>query len=258
MKVKDILEKWDKHGMQLVPTVAGQRITVEAQQQLHDYLRGTKNEDEEIPVCWVHMSTFVDHGAIIGADTHVWHFGHIMGEGVIGSRCNIGQNVFVDNNAVIENDCKIQNNVSVYKCVMIKSDVFVGPSAVFTNVLNPRSKIKRDVSEYSSTLVADGATIGANATVICGAQIGRYAMVGAGATVGGRKEVPDYAIVYGDPLRVHGYMCECGEVLERTSPETLETAGRYVRTSHAEDYDTQCSECSARYRLDLYSTRDAS
>ena len=159
---------------------------------------------------FVHETSRVDDGCVIGAGTKIWHFSHIMSGCVIGKRCNIGQNVVVSPDVILGNGVKIQNNVSVYTGVICEDDVFLGPSCVFTNVINPRAFISRK-DEFRRTLVKHGASIGANATIICGHTIGRYAMVGAGSVVTG--DVPDYALVYGVPARGHGYMCQCGNRL---------------------------------------------
>ena len=143
----------------------------------------------------------------IGEGTKIWHFSHIMSEAKIGKGCTIGQNVMIAPSVFIGNNVKIQNNVSVYEGVVIEDDVFLGPSMVFTNVTNPRSFISRR-DEFRRTLVKKGATIGANATIICGNIIGKYAFVGAGAVV--TKDVPDYALVVGNPARITGWMCACG------------------------------------------------
>lgn len=156
---------------------------------------------------FVHESSFVDEGAIIGEGTKIWHFCHIMKDAVIGKGCNLGQNVFVASRVTIGNNVKIQNNVSVYTGVQIEDDVFLGPSMVFTNVVNPRSEVNRK-DEYQPTLVKRGASIGANATIVCGVTLGRYAFIGAGAVV--TKDVPDYALVYGNPGKIQGWMCRCG------------------------------------------------
>jgi UDP-2-acetamido-3-amino-2,3-dideoxy-glucuronate N-acetyltransferase len=156
---------------------------------------------------FIHPSAIIDDGARIGQGTYVWHFTHIMPKATIGSNCNLGQNVFIDNDVNIGNGVKIQNNVSVYKGVIIEDDVFLGPSAVFTNVINPRSFISRK-SEFKSILVRKGATIGANATIVCGVEIGQYALVGAGSVV--TKNVPPFAIFYGNPARQKGWVSRAG------------------------------------------------
>ncbi len=161
---------------------------------------------------FVHESSFVDDGAVIGRDTKIWHFSHIMSGAHIGERCSIGQNVNVGGRAVIGNGVKVQNNVSIYDDVIIEDDVFCGPSCVFTNVINPRAFVERK-DEYKTTLVKKGASIGANATIVCGVTLGRYCFVGAGAVV--TKDVPDYALVYGSPAKQRGWICECGEKLEK-------------------------------------------
>ncbi len=155
----------------------------------------------------IHSTAIVDEGAIIGEGTCIWHFCHIMPGAVIGINCNLGQNVFVDNNAIIGNGVKIQNNVSVYNSVTIEDDVFVGPSVVFTNVINPRAFIERK-DEFKVTSVRKGATIGANATILCGVEIGEYAMIGAGAVV--TKNVEAYAVVVGNPGTPVGWVNKDG------------------------------------------------
>ena len=159
---------------------------------------------------FVHPSSYVDEGCDIGAGTKIWHFSHIMSGCTIGERCNIGQNVVISPGVRLGEGCKIQNNVSVYTGVECEDGVFLGPSCVFTNVINPRAFIERK-SEYRRTVVKKGASIGANATIVCGHDIGRYAFVGAGSVV--TKNVPDYAMVYGSPAKVQGYVCQCGEKL---------------------------------------------
>jgi UDP-2-acetamido-3-amino-2,3-dideoxy-glucuronate N-acetyltransferase len=157
---------------------------------------------------FIHESSYLDEPSKIGAGTKVWHFSHIMSNCVIGERCNIGQNVVISPGVILGNGVKIQNNVSVYTGVICEDDVFLGPSCVFTNVINPRSFIERK-SEYKDTRISKGASIGANATIICGNNIGKYALIGAGAVV--TKDIPDYALVVGNPGQIIGYVCECGE-----------------------------------------------
>jgi UDP-2-acetamido-3-amino-2,3-dideoxy-glucuronate N-acetyltransferase len=156
---------------------------------------------------FAHPSAFVDEGSVIGDGTKIWHFCHVMSGARIGRGCNIGQNVVVSPRVVIGDNVRIQNNVSVYTGVTLEDDVFCGPSMVFTNVVNPRSHISRK-DEYRSTVVRRGATLGANSTILCGHTIGRYAFVGAGAVV--IRDVPDYALVVGNPGRIAGWMCQCG------------------------------------------------
>jgi len=156
---------------------------------------------------YVHPSSFVDEPCVIGNGTRIWHFSHIMSGSKIGDHCNIGQNVLISPDVVIGNNVKVQNNVSVYTGVKVEDDVFLGPSMVFTNVINPRSFISRK-DEFMETIVGKGASIGANSTVICGNNIGDYAFVGAGAVV--TKDIPDYALAYGNPAKIEGRICECG------------------------------------------------
>jgi len=160
---------------------------------------------------FIHESSYVDDGATVGDGTKVWHFCHVMPGAVIGERCSLGQNVVVMPGTRIGNNVKIQNNVSIYEGVELEDDVFCGPSMVFTNVINPRSHVSRK-AEYQRTLVRRGATIGANATVVCGVTLGEYAFVGAGAVV--TKDVKSFALVTGVPARQVGWMCRCGERLD--------------------------------------------
>jgi UDP-2-acetamido-3-amino-2,3-dideoxy-glucuronate N-acetyltransferase len=177
----------------------------------------------------VHQSAYVDEPCSIGEGTKVWHFSHIMRGATIGRGCTIGQNVLVGPNVRIGNNVKIQNNVSVYEGVELEDDVFCGPSMVFTNVVTPRSGTPRNTSaDYLPTLVRRGATIGANATIVCGTTIGEFAFVGAGSVV--TRDVPPYALVYGNPARVHGYACECGAHLNfMDTIGSCESCGRLFR-----------------------------
>ena len=159
---------------------------------------------------FVHESSYVDEGAQIGSGTKIWHFSHVMQGARIGWRCTLGQNVFVARDVLIGNNVKIQNNVSVYKGVTLEDSVFCGPCMVFTNVYNPRANIRK-MDEVRPTLIKTGVSLGANCTIICGVNIGKYAFVGAGALV--NKNVPDYALVVGNPARRIGWVCQCGETL---------------------------------------------
>lgn len=160
---------------------------------------------------FIHNSAIVDQGAKIGAGSKVWHFCHIMSSAVLGENCSLGQNCFVADDVKLGDNVKVQNNVSIYKGVTCEDDVFLGPSMVFTNVINPRSHVIRK-NEYQSTLVKRGATIGANATIVCGITIGEYAFIGAGAVV--TKDVEPYALVVGNPARKIGYMDEEGNRID--------------------------------------------
>lgn len=181
---------------------------------------------------YVHPTAIIDEGCEIGEGTRVWHFSHIMPNCKIGQSCNIGQNVVVSPEVILGNNVKVQNNVSIYTGVVCEDDVFLGPSMVFTNVINPRSAINRK-NQYAKTYVGKGATIGANATVVCGHNIGKYAFIGAGAVV--TKEVRDYELVVGNPARQVGWMSEYGHRLKfdesgiATCPESKE---RYYLTDN--------------------------
>lgn len=175
---------------------------------------------------FAHETAIVDEGCKIGEGTKIWHFSHIMPNCTIGERCNIGQNVVVSPEVILGDNVKIQNNVSIYTGVICEDDVFLGPSMVFTNVINPRSAVNRK-DQYAKTIVRKGASIGANATIVCGHDIGKYAFIGAGAVV--TKTVPDFALVVGNPARQMGWMSEYGHRLEfdingfAICPESKET-----------------------------------
>lgn len=175
---------------------------------------------------FIHPSSYVDEPCSIGKGVNIWHFSHIMANSIIGERCNIGQNVLISSGVVLGNNVKVQNNVSIYEGVICEDDVFLGPSMVFTNVINPRSAVPRKHA-YKRTLVKKGASIGANATIVCGNEIGEYALIGAGAVV--TKNVLPYALVTGNPARQTGWVSEYGHKLhfneEGTAlcPETNET-----------------------------------
>ena len=178
---------------------------------------------------FVHPSSYVDDGVKIGRGTKIWHFCHILSGTVIGENCVVGQNCMIGPDVKVGDGCKIQNNVSLYKGVTLEDGVFCGPSCVFTNVINPRAFIERK-DEFKPTLVKKGATIGANATMVCGNTIGRYALIGAGSVV--TKDVPDYALVLGVPAKVVGWVCRCGTTLRLDS----QGLGR-------------CEYCGEKYRL---------
>jgi UDP-2-acetamido-3-amino-2,3-dideoxy-glucuronate N-acetyltransferase len=163
-----------------------------------------------MPDVFVHESSYVDAGAVVGAGTKIWHFCHVLPSAVIGEGCSLGQNVVVMNGVRIGSNVRIQNNVSVYEGVILEDDVFCGPSCVFTNVINPRAHVSRK-DEYRQTLVRRGTSIGANATIVCGVTLGEYSFVGAGAVV--TSDVPDFALMVGVPARRVGWMCRCGERL---------------------------------------------
>lgn len=176
----------------------------------------------------IHPTAIVDEGAHIGDSTKVWHFVHVCGQARIGGHCSLGQNVFVGNDVSIGNNVKIQNNVSVYDAVTLEDDVFCGPSMVFTNVINPRSHVVRK-SEYKRTIVRRGASIGANATIVCGVEIGEFAFIGAGAVV--TRDVPPFALMTGVPAKHTGWMCECGTKL------------------HFKLLKAKCSECGRGFEM---------
>ena len=176
---------------------------------------------------FVHESSYVDEGCEIGKGTKIWHFSHIMSNCKIGQNCNIGQNVVISPEVVLGNNVKIQNNVSIYTGVICEDDVFLGPSMVFTNVTNPRSAVNRR-GQYSKTVVKKGASIGANATIVCGHDIGKFAFIGAGAVV--TKDVPDYALIVGNPGKQIGWMSEYGHRLhfENGNARCMESGEKYL------------------------------
>ena len=182
--------------------------------------------NSNIKTYFVHESSYVDDGVEIGDGTNIWHFCHIISGTKLGERCNIGQNVVIGGNVIVGNGCKIQNNVSIYEGVELEDDVFCGPSMVFTNVFTPRSHVSRK-NEYLTTLVRKGATIGANATIVCGNEVGAFAFIGAGAVV--TKPVPAQALMVGNPAKQIGWMCQCGERLELTY---------------------HCQRCNSKYEID--------
>jgi UDP-2-acetamido-3-amino-2,3-dideoxy-glucuronate N-acetyltransferase len=181
----------------------------------------------------IHPSAIVDDGAQLGDGCRVWHFVHISAGARIGERCSFGQNVFVGNDVSIGHNCKIQNNVSVYDAVTLEDDVFCGPSMVFTNVYNPRSAVTRK-DEYRRTLIRQGATLGANSTIVCGTTVGRFAFVGAGAVI--NRDVPDFALMVGVPARQAGWMSRFGERLA-------------LPLTAAQPVEAVCPHTGDRYRL---------
>lgn len=185
---------------------------------------------------FVHSSSYVDEGCRIGVGTKIWHFSHIMSNAVIGDRCNIGQNVVVSPDVILGNNVKVQNNVSIYTGVICEDDVFLGPSMVFTNVYNPRSAVNRK-NEFRQTLVCQGASIGANATIVCGNNIGKYAFIGAGAVV--TKHILDYELWVGNPAKKIGWVSEYGH-----------------RLVFNEDHEAYCEESSKYYVLESNKVRE--
>lgn len=178
---------------------------------------------------FVHATSLADSSARIGKGTKIWQFCNIMGDTDIGENCNIGQGVFVESGVRVGNRVKIKNNVALYNGVICEDDVFLGPNCVFTNVINPRSFIERK-NEFRQTIIRKGATIGANATIICGHTIGAYSMIGAGSVV--TKDVPDYTLMVGNPARMKGYVCQCGEKLDASNSMyvCIKCGRRYEKT----------------------------
>jgi UDP-2-acetamido-3-amino-2,3-dideoxy-glucuronate N-acetyltransferase len=189
---------------------------------------------------FVHESAYVDDGAQIGAGTKIWHFCHVNKGAVIGERCSLGQNVVVMNDVKIGNNVKIQNNVSVYDAVELEDDVFCGPSMVFTNVINPRSHVPRK-DEYQRTRVKRGASIGANATIVCGVTLGEYSFIGAGSVV--TEDVKPYALIVGVPGRQIGWICQCGKRLLAARAQSA-----FGVAEGAEAQEISCDACGSRYQ----------
>lgn len=177
---------------------------------------------------WAHETSIIENKNCIGRGTKIWQFCNLMDGCQVGEKCNIGQNVFIENDVVVGNRVTIKNNISLYSGIKCEDDVFLGPNCVFTNVINPRSFISRK-NEFKCTFIKRGATIGANATIVCGNVIGSYSMVGAGAVV--TKNVPDYSLVTGNPARLIGFVCKCGSKLQKK--------GNYY----------SCVECSKKYEV---------
>ncbi|OGF54054.1 MAG: hypothetical protein A2Z21_04435 [Candidatus Fraserbacteria bacterium RBG_16_55_9] len=177
---------------------------------------------------YVHPSSYLDANVVIGEGTKIWHFCHVMSGARIGQRCTIGQNAFIGRNVILGNGCKIQNNVSLYEGVTLEDEVFCGPSMVFTNDINPRSAFPKGPEGFVKTRVKRGCSIGANATIVCGITLGEHSFVGAGAVV--TREVPAYALVYGNPAKLHGWVCICGARLRFEGPQS------------------ECGQCSRSYQ----------
>jgi UDP-2-acetamido-3-amino-2,3-dideoxy-glucuronate N-acetyltransferase len=213
------------------------RVLEAAQRSMEKGGKPVQIKDSWVEGVFVHESACVDDGVKIGKGTKVWHFSHVMKGTVIGENCSLGQNVLVGPNAKVGNNVKIQNNVSVYEGVTLEDDVFCGPSMVFTNVDRPRSGFPTGHEAYRKTVIKKGASIGANATIVCGHTLGEHSFVGAGAVV--TKDVPAYAVVYGNPARIHGWVCQCGEQLEFSGDEAV------------------CEACERKYRKEEGIVRSA-
>jgi UDP-2-acetamido-3-amino-2,3-dideoxy-glucuronate N-acetyltransferase len=213
------------------------RVLEAAQRSIEKGGKPVQIKDSWVEGVFVHESACVDDDVKIGKGTKVWHFSHVMKGTVIGENCSLGQNILVGPNVKVGNNVKIQNNVSVYEGVVLEDDVFCGPSMVFTNVDRPRSGFPTDHSKYLKTVIKKGATIGANATIVCGHTLGEHSFVGAGAVI--TKDVPAYAVVYGNPARIHGWVCECGEKLD------------------FEEDQATCLACGRKYRKEGKTVRSA-
>jgi len=198
----------DSHGRKV-------DLTTSADSNADNMLDAPSDQPQPQPDYFAHPSAVIDDKTEIGRETRIWHFSHVLAGSRIGSQCNIGQNVVIGPDVVIGSKCKIQNNVSVFKGGSLEDGVFCGPSMVFTNIYNPRAYLRK-MDQVRPTLVREGATLGANCTIVCGVTIGRFAFVGAGAVV--TQNVPDYALMVGNPARRIGWACECGESL----PDSLE------------------------------------
>lgn len=193
----------------------GKRIRLDVKQEMESQTNANRRPSGQLPAvvaagAFVHETAIIDPGAVVGAGTKIWHFSHVLSGSKVGERCNVGQNVVIGPDVSIGNSCKIQNNVSVYKGVTLEDGVFCGPSMVFTNIYNPRAEIAK-MDQVRPTLAKKGATIGANATIVCGTTLGYYSFVGAGAVV--TRNIPDHALVLGNPAKQIGWMCACGERL---------------------------------------------
>jgi UDP-2-acetamido-3-amino-2,3-dideoxy-glucuronate N-acetyltransferase len=199
-----------REGLKVLQVLNAAQESLDGGQRTGDRGQGSEGS-EHLNSTFVHETAVIDHPSAIGQGTKIWHFSHVLKNSRIGDNCTIGQNVAIGPEVTVGDNCKIQNNVSVYTGVTLEDGVFCGPSMVFTNVYNPRAEIRK-MDQVRPTRVRQGATIGANATIICGVSIGRYAFIGAGAVV--TRDVPDHALVFGNPARTIGWMCRCGERLD--------------------------------------------